>query len=442
MSLKFGTDGIRGRAYDELTVADVEALAVAAGATLGGQSVVIGTDTRESGPDFVSALCRGFAHLGIESWSLGVAPTPAVAHVAAVHGIAGAMVSASHNPFFDNGIKFFASGGRKLTDDQQSALEAQLSQQGAVGDLEPSALVDRADLVLDYARWVANTVAPRRLDGLSVVVDCANGAASELAGPLLRALGAEVTVLHDQPDGRNINAGCGSTDISDLREAVRSLRADLGIAFDGDADRTVAVAHDGEFVDGDQLIGICALDMRERGTLADKTVVVTVMTNLGFHHGMAEHGIDVVVTPVGDRHVLEALERGAWSLGGEQSGHVIFHDLATTGDGLLTAVQLLDVVSRNDRSLLSLARSAMTRLPQCLRNVTVRGVTSEVMAELTSDIARVSASLGTVGRVLVRPSGTEPLIRVMAEAPTQADADAAVDDLIGVLDALAERSET
>ena len=356
MSLKFGTDGIRGRAYDELTVADVEALAVAAGATLGGRSIVVGTDTRESGPDFVQALCRGFAHHGIESWSLGVAPTPAVAHVAAEHGIAGAMVSASHNPFHDNGIKFFGAGGRKLTDDQQSALEQQLAQQPPVGQLDPASSTDRAELVLDYSKWVTATIAPRRLDGLRVVADCANGAASALAGPLLGSLGADVTVLHDRPNGRNINAGCGSTDVADLRDSVRALGADVGIAFDGDADRMLAVDHNGELVDGDQIIGICAINMREQDALVDSTVVVTVMTNLGFHLGMAERGVEVEVTPVGDRHVLEALERGAWSLGGEQSGHVIFHELATTGDGLLTAVQLLDVLVREEQSLESLAR--------------------------------------------------------------------------------------
>lgn len=438
MSLKFGTDGIRGRAYDELTVADVEALAVAAGATLGGRSIVVGTDTRESGPDFVQALCRGFAHNGIESWSLGVAPTPAVAHVAAEHGIAGAMVSASHNPFHDNGIKFFGAGGRKLTDDQQSALEQQLAQQPAVGQLDPASSTDRAELVLDYSQWVTATIAPRRLEGLRVVADCANGAASALAGPMLGSLGADVTVLHDRPNGRNINAGCGSTDVTDLRDSVRALGADVGIAFDGDADRMLAVDHNGELVDGDQIIGICAINMREQDALVDSTVVVTVMTNLGFHLGMAGHGVEVEVTPVGDRHVLEALERGAWSLGGEQSGHVIFHELATTGDGLLTAVQLLDVLVREEQSLESLAHAAMTRLPQRLRNLTVDGDAAATMVLLGDDIARVQETLGSTGRLLVRPSGTEPLIRVMAEAPTQAEADAAVDDLIAVLQTLSD----
>lgn len=437
MTLKFGTDGIRGRAHDELTVSDVERLALAAATVLDGDVLVIGADTRESGPAFVEALCRGVARAGVTPWVMGVAPTPAVAHAAAEHGVAGAVVSASHNPYYDNGVKFFAPGGRKLTDEQQHQLETELSGLGALQGPADGSREDRSDLLDDYQAWVASTVAPGALGGLQVVVDCANGAASSVAGDTLAALGARISTIHDRPDGRNINEASGSTDMSLLREQVVATGADLGVAFDGDADRVLAVDAAGEIVDGDQIIAICALDRHRRGTLADDTVVVTVMTNLGFRLAMDDHGVRVHETPVGDRHVLEALEREGWSLGGEQSGHVIFHDLATTGDGLLTAIQLLDVVARAGRPLNELAAAAMTRLPQTLRNVRVEGSAAAIMDALADDIARVETHLGETGRLLVRPSGTEPLIRVMAEAPTQAAADAAVADLVAVVEALA-----
>lgn len=443
MTLTFGTDGVRGRAYDELTVADVEALGQAAGLVLGGEAIVIGTDGRESGDDFVQALCRAFQRDGIRAWNLGLAPTPAVAHIAAEHGIAGAMVSASHNPYHDNGVKFFAPGGRKLTDAQQAAIEAELAGLAAtssdlVGQPDPGAEpVDRTDLVADYVDWVVGTVPAGALTGLRVIVDCANGAASGTAAPALRRLGADVTAINDAPDGRNINADCGSTDMAHLSREVVAASADIGLAFDGDADRMLAIDRGGQGIDGDQIIAICARDLHQRGRLADDTVVVTVMTNLGFRLGMAEAGVAVHETPVGDRHVLEALERHGWTLGGEQSGHVIFHELATTGDGLLSAVQLLGVVKRSGRPLAELADAIMTRLPQRLRNVRLAGPAAEAMESIAADIADVEASLGSTGRLLVRPSGTEPLIRVMAEAPTQRQADDAVDQLIAALEARA-----
>ncbi len=434
--LKFGTDGIRGRAYDELTVADVEALAFVAGEVLGGDAMVIGTDTRASGPDFVAAICRGIARLGIEPWFVGDAPTPAVAAAAQRHGVPGAMVSASHNPFHDNGVKFFGSGGRKLTDAQQEAMEARLAELEPLTPLEGVTAIDRSDLVDAYGDFVVSTLEERSLDGLRVVVDCANGAASRIAPATLARLGAEVIAIHDQPDGQNINDGAGSTHMERLSERVVQSGASLGVAFDGDADRMLAVDGSGDVVDGDEIIAICAIDRAARGMLADDTVVVTVMTNLGFHQGMARRGIAVHQTPVGDRHVLEALERNGWVLGGEQSGHVIFHDLATTGDGLLTCAQLLDTVARSGSTLAELAADAMVRLPQRLRNVQVDGAAGAAMEAISGDIDRVAAGLGDSGRLLVRPSGTEPLIRVMAEAPTQEEADAAVDDLVTVLQAL------
>lgn len=434
MTLKFGTDGVRARAYTELTLVDVERLAVVAGEVFGGEAMLIGTDTRESGPDFVAAVARGLRRNGIDAWNMGDTPTPAVAHAAETHGLAGVMVSASHNPYYDNGIKFFAPGGRKLTDDQQAVFEARLRDLGELDGAPDVGTMDRTDLVADYGESVVSTLEGRGLDGLRIVVDCANGAASAVAPGVLGGLGAEMVTIHDQPNGRNINDRSGSTHMERLQGLVVEGAADIGIAFDGDADRVLGADARGDLIDGDQLIGICAIDRHRRSMLASATVAVTVMTNLGFHQGMARHGINVHQTAVGDRHVLQALDEHGWSLGGEQSGHVIFADLATTGDGLLTAVQLLDTIARSGQPVIDLASAAMTRLPQRLRNVEVVGSAADAMRWLSNDIARVAETLGDTGRLLVRPSGTEPLIRVMAEAPTQSEADRAVDDLVGVLD--------
>jgi phosphoglucosamine mutase len=280
---------------------------------------------------------------------------------------------------------------------------------------------------------VAASLDGRRLDGLSAVVDCAHGAATAVAPEVLAGLGVDVEVIHAEPDGTNINDGCGSTHPDELARTVVARGADLGIAFDGDADRVVLVDGTGALVDGDHIIALCAIDRHDRGVLAGDSVVVTVMTNLGFRLAMEKRGIHVVETAVGDRYVLEALEAGGLALGGEQSGHVIFRDLATTGDGLLTAVQTLDVVVRSGRSLADLAAGAMTRLPQVLVSVRVPHRDPALVDRLAPTIAAVEARLGAEGRILVRPSGTEPVVRVMAEAPTQAAAQAAVDDLVEAL---------
>ena len=295
------------------------------------------------------------------------------------------------------------------------------------------------DAHADLERWersVADSVEAGALAGLHVVIDCANGAASEVAPIVLRQLGATVTVLHDAPDGANINAGCGSTYPGDLQAAVVGQRADLGLAFDGDADRVLAVDETGRLIDGDQIIAVTAIDLRARGLLAQDTVVVTVMTNLGFRLGMAEQGITVLEVPVGDRYVLEALGRRNLSLGGEQSGHVVFADLATTGDGLLTGVQLLDAVRRAGKPLGALADAAMTRLPQVLHNVRLSSRGLDVAAAIAGDVEEVEAELGDHGRVLIRPSGTEPLVRVMVEAPTEVEAEAAATRLVAAVEAL------
>jgi phosphoglucosamine mutase len=444
MTLRFGTDGVRGAANIELTAEYALAFGRALARVLGGSEVVIGRDTRLSGPMFEGALCAALSSEGMTVRVLGVCPTPAVAWVSARDRVPGVMISASHNPFGDNGLKVFSPGGLKLSDGQEAALQAVLDTLlGGVGGAGVAGGADVGPVRPDpaalegYADAVADSLAGRRLDGLRVVVDCANGSASAVGPEVLRRLGVEAIVLADRPDGRNINAGCGSTHLGGLQAAVLDHGAQLGLAFDGDADRVLAVDHTGRVVDGDQLIAVCALDRMRRGRLPHGTVVVTVMTNLGFRLGMQRHGISVEETAVGDRHVLEALEAGGYALGGEQSGHLIFRDLATTGDGLLSAVQVLDLCRREGRSLAGLADEAMTRLPQVLRNVKVGRPAAEIMAELADRIDAVAARLGEGGRLLVRPSGTEPLVRIMAEATDEAEAEAAVAELVQAAEALA-----
>ena len=430
--LKFGTDGIRGEALSELTPGLVTALGRAAGRTFSARRCVVVRDTRESGPELEDALVGGLVAEGVAVVRVGVAPTPVAAWVSARDGVLGAVISASHNPYRDNGVKLFAPGGRKLSDAEEDALEAELRRvldEPTAGPAADGSVHDGADALEGWVSAVAASIDGRRLDGLHVVVDCANGAASSVGPAALRQLGATVDVLHAEPDGRNINDGCGSTHPDDLRAAVVERGADVGIAFDGDADRALAVDAAGRLVDGDQMIAIAAIDRKGRGALADDAVVVTVMANLGFRRGMAAHGIDVVEVPVGDKHVLAALEARGLVLGGEQSGHVIHRDLATTGDGLLTAVQLLDVVARTGRPLAELADAAMTRLPQVLRNVRVQGDAAALVAQVGPAVAAAEADLGDDGRVLLRPSGTEPLVRVMVEADTLDRAQAVADEL-------------
>jgi phosphoglucosamine mutase len=409
----------------------VVALGRAAARVLGVDRFVIGRDTRISGPSLEAALTAGLTAEGITVGTLGVVPTPAVAWTAAASGAAGAMISASHNRYPDNGIKLFTPNGRKLEDDVESALEATLDalvQQHAEQDSSPTGdaigtVEATPEHLLAYARAVEQSI-EGDLTGMRLVIDCANGSATTVAPHVLRRLGASVVVLHAEPNGTNINEGCGSTHPADLQRAVVEHGADAGLAFDGDADRVLAVDRDGTLVDGDQIIAINAVDLHERGRLRNDTVVVTVMTNLGFRLAMNEYGIAVVETPVGDRFVLDALATGGHSLGGEQSGHVLFPDLATTGDGLLTAVQLLDVMKRAGKPLHELA-SVMTRLPQVLRNVRVTSTAAKDLDDrIAADVASARAELGEHGRVLVRRSGTEPLVRVMVEAPTAEMADA------------------
>ncbi|ADP84177.1 phosphoglucosamine mutase [Pseudofrankia inefficax] len=452
MGRLFGTDGVRGVANVDLTAELALRLAEAAVEVLTENRaaltpraagdrpiVVVGRDTRPSGEFLEAAVLAGLASRGADVVRVGVVPTPAVAHIVAATGAdLGVMLSASHNPMPDNGIKLFAAGGHKLPDEVEDAIEARLRTQpagrptgAAVGRVrdEPGYI----DGVVDgYVKHLLATL-PLRLDGLRVVVDCAQGAASRLAPRVLREAGAEVIALHADGDGEHINDGCGATHLDSLRAAVLAHGADVGIAHDGDADRCLAVDADGEIVDGDQIMAVCALALAERGELTDRRVVVTVMSNLGFHHAMREAGIEALATPVGDRYVLAEMRRLGVTLGGEQSGHIVFLRHATTGDGLLTALTLLGRVRETGQPLGELAK-AMTRLPQVLVNV--RGVDRSGVqgsAPLAAAVAAAEAELGTEGRVLLRPSGTEPLVRVMVEAPTDARARAVATELADVV---------
>ncbi len=455
MSLRFGTDGVRGVAGPDLTPELVLALGRAAARVLASvpslptpnkrPEFLVGRDTRWSGPLLQSALSAGLAGEGVDVVDLGVLPTPGVAALAAHRGAPAAVISASHNPYPDNGVKFFAAGGRKLTVAQEGAVETELARRTATGAADGSdpslagdtlgrLLADRAGRAW-YCNRVVSALEGRRLDGLRVVIDCANGAATSTAADILGAAGADVVeVLGASPDGRNINDGCGSTEPSHLAASVVAHGADAGLAFDGDADRVIAVDGTGGIVDGDRLLGLFAVDLHRRGRLAGDAVVVTVMTNLGFHLAMADAGVRVHQTQVGDRQVLEALDEHGWSLGGEQSGHLIFRTLATTGDGVLSGLLLLDLMVRTHQPLATLAAGVMRRLPQVLRNVSIADRDALSEAEpVWAEVRAVEAELGGQGRVLIRPSGTEPLVRVMVEAPTQPVAEQAADRLVAVV---------
>ncbi|MCB1000958.1 MAG: phosphoglucosamine mutase [Acidimicrobiales bacterium] len=440
--LRFGTDGVRGRAFTELTTTYAERLGRAAASVLGGGDWLIGRDTRESGPALQQAFASGLRAGGASPRSVGVAPTPALAHLSAERRVPAAMITASHNPWHDNGIKIFAAGGTKLPDDVERAIEAALDRldddldrerdvPGGVG-AAPVGVVDE----LGCDTYVAALVArfpDAALSGLRIVLDGANGAMSVVAPQVARALGADVVVIHADPDGRNINDRCGATAPETLAARVVAEGAALGLAFDGDGDRVIAVDHRGRIVDGDRLIGLAARQLRESGELVDDTVVVTVMTNLGFRRAMADAGIRVLETAVGDRYVLEALDAGGYALGGEQSGHIIYRRLATTGDGLLAGLRLAEHVVHRGRPLAELADAVMTSYPQVLVNVTVAERHPRIADELAAEIAAAEAGLAGEGRILVRASGTEPLVRVMVEAATSELAQATADGLAQVV---------
>ncbi|SCX47078.1 phosphoglucosamine mutase [Klenkia marina] len=434
MGRLFGTDGVRGLANADLTPELALAVARAAAGVLADRDgtsrpvAVVGRDPRASGEMLEAAVVAGLTSAGAQVLRVGVLPTPAVAHLtAALDADLGVMLSASHNPMPDNGIKLFSRGGHKLPDVVEAAVERAVTAGTGTGAHRPTgAGVGRVlDLPDAGARYVDHLLAavPAPLAGVTVVVDCAHGAASALAPEVYRRAGATVHVIGAEPDGWNINDGVGSTHLGPVQAAVRETGADLGLAHDGDADRCLAVTAAGDVVDGDAILAVCALALHETGALTGDTVVATVMSNLGFHHTMREAGIAVTTTAVGDRYVLEALRTGELSLGGEQSGHLVFLDHATTGDGLLTGLMLMARMATTGSSLADLA-GVVRRLPQVLVNVPVA---DRIAVSESDDVARavnaVEEELGETGRVLLRPSGTEQLVRVMVEAPTQEQAD-------------------
>jgi phosphoglucosamine mutase len=441
---RFGTDGVRGVANEELTAELAVALGRATARVLPAPAFVVGRDTRRSGPMLAAAFSAGLATEGTDVIDLGVLPTPGVATVAAARAVPGAVVSASHNPFGDNGIKLFSLLGTKLPVEVEAEIERELAAllaDPARPPARPTGL-DVGELSLDaasaatlYAEHLVGTLSGRRLDGVSIVVDCANGAASAIAPPVLREVGATVTVLHDAPNGSNINDACGSTDPSELASVVVSKGADLGLALDGDADRVIAVDHTGAIVDGDVLLALFALDLAARDELGGNTVAVTVMTNLGFRLAMEARGIGVRETDVGDRHVLAALDADGLTLGGEQSGHIIFRSLSTTGDGVLTGLALADLMVRSGRPLAELSDGLVERVPQRLVNVPIpQPERLADCAQVWEAVVAAEAELGHTGRVLLRPSGTEPLVRVMVEARAEDQANAVAAQLAGVVE--------
>lgn len=436
MAITFGTDGVRGRAYSDVTLADAYLIGRAAADVLGGTHAVLGRDTRESGPELTAALAAGLAAGGLEPLDLGVAPTPAVALVAKQRQALGVVVSASHNPWYDNGIKLFSRQGSKLSDDEQAAVESALASAAAPDPTPAQACNSIQSEVGEWVQMVAGSI-DTSLSGLRVVLDCANGAASHVVAPALTDLGADVTVLFNTPDGRNINADCGSTHPEALAAQVVALGADVGLALDGDADRLLAVDATGTVVDGDQIMAMLALDMNQRGVLEGNRLVVTVMSNLGLLRSMQNAGITVTITPVGDRNVLIALDELGANFGGEQSGHLILTDHAKTGDGFLSGVHVLSLLKRSGSTLAELASGAMTVFPQVLKNVPVADKMPDIADRISADIAAVEQSLGADGRVLVRPSGTEPVVRVMVEAADAGTAERCCDQLCDAVRSLA-----
>ena len=444
MGRLFGTDGVRGIANSELTCEMAMNIGRAAAMVLTNEDrrhprVLIGKDTRKSSDMLEAAITAGLCSVGANVIQLGVVPTPAVAYLVGKYKAdAGVVLTASHNPCEFNGIKIFSGDGYKLPDALEEQIEAIVLDHAATpptpvgGDL--GTVSAAPDAVRDYVDHVKSTV-PFSLDGLHIAIDCANGASSRTAELLFTELGAKVDMLFDKPDGVNVNDKCGSTHMDALMEYVKTHGVDAGIAFDGDADRCLAVDEKGNFVDGDFIMAICAADMKSRGKLAKSTVVGTIMTNMGFNRFCAENDMKFSATKVGDRYVLEEMLLEGYNFGGEQSGHVIFLDFATTGDGQMTAAHLLSLMRRREAKLSSLA-TIMQRFPQVMVNVTtgpegkLRFYTDD---EVKESIEKAKAALGDSGRIIVRPSGTEPLLRVMVEGEDEEQINALANEVADVL---------
>ena len=441
MSRMFGTDGVRGVANVELTPELAFKLGFAAATYFGREikqpKILIGRDTRRSGVMLECALVAGICSAGGNAHSLGTICTPAVSYLTPLSGAqAGVVISASHNPFEDNGIKFFSASGHKLPDAVEDEIEmlvrTPIDYSKAPSGSSVGKLFYEYNMAAKYVEHIINT-ASTNLRGLKVVLDCSNGANSEMAPVILRSLGADVTVIFDRPDGDNINNGCGSTHLEALQKKVVEVGANLGVANDGDADRCLAVDENGVALDGDQIMLICALELQKQHKLHDNTLVTTVMSNIGLHKALAEHGCRSVKTAVGDRYVLEEMLKNNYSIGGEQSGHIIFREYANTGDGILTAVQLMCAMINNNKPLSELA-NLMVKYPQVLVNVRVKDKTGWEDNQAIKDIIeQYSQELGNDGQILVRASGTEPLIRIMAEGPDQTRLDYIANEVANVV---------
>ncbi len=453
MNLHFGTDGLRGVANQDLTPELVMGLGKAVAKVIPEKSFLIGRDTRKSGPFLQAALSAGLASQGLDVIDLGVLPTPALAYLATAMNMPAAMISASHNQYFDNGIKLLSQAGMKLPDTLERAIEDELAKvisygyaaiprtqtDGEMNLYKVGNITQDLSLKTRYVEYLAKLCEPAMPDiakaNLKIVCDLANGAAVSVAKDLFDKIGVEVELIADSPDGYNINYQCGSTHLSHLASKVVSSKANFGLAFDGDADRVLAIDESGKAIDGDQLMAMFAIDMHKNGILSPPMIAVTVMSNLGLHRSLKEHGIEVISTQVGDRNVLDAIEANGLLLGGEQSGHIIFRNTATTGDGLLTAIMLISLLARSNESLGSLAGKVMTKYPQVLINVPISSPVSIDQSVACRDaISAAKNLLGTDGRVLVRPSGTEPVVRVMVEAVTRIMADQVANDLVSVIE--------
>lgn len=422
----FGTDGVRGIANKELTVDLAYKLGQAGAYVLTKENkhkanIIIGSDTRISGEMLTAAMIAGICSVGSDTLSIGIVPTPAVSYLTREYGAdAGVVISASHNPVEYNGIKFFNKDGYKLSDEIEEEIEALIANDNKDIELPTGVaigkVVYRSECIYDYIRYAKRQI-NTKLDGLKVVIDCANGASYVSAPEALRQLGAEVIIIHNEPDGTNINKKCGSTHMNDLQQYVKQVEAHIGLAFDGDADRCLAVNEMGEIVDGDQIMAICGLFLKEQGRLKKNTIVATVMSNLGFFMMGEKQDIHIEQTKVGDRYVLEKMIEEGYNIGGEQSGHIIFLDENTTGDGLLTALHLLEVMKMTGKSLSDLA-SVMEVLPQVLVNAKIKNENKDNYEKdevIMNAIKEVEDKFSGNGRVLIRPSGTEPLVRVMIE---------------------------
>ncbi len=445
----FGTDGVRGEANKELTPDMAFRIGKAGAYVLGkgqkeGQDkakIVIGKDTRISGDMLEAALTAGICSMGVDVLTVGILPTPGIAYLTRIiEANAGVVISASHNPYQDNGIKFFAASGFKLSDEIEDEIENTLKiidDLPAPSGLKIGRIIKIENPAENYCDFLKKSAV--RLDGIKIVLDCANGAASVIGPKILRELGAEVIALHDQPDGININVNCGSTHPNALACKVIEHRADVGLAFDGDADRVIAVDENGKIVDGDFIMLICALALKEKGKLANDSLAVTVMSNLGLHKALKNAGIKIYETKVGDRYVMEKLLETGTVLGGEQSGHIIFLEHNTTGDGLLSGLQLLSVLKEKQEKLSNLA-ARMYRFPQVLVNSKANDKEKIMKNKLViSKVNEVQNYLGENGRVLVRPSGTESLIRIMLEGPCQDELQRLAEEILGVVESVDEK---